>query len=86
MEYQEGGTGFTFGAAANTAADPHPGIQMKISSISSFHVDIDSERVCLGVDIVYLGRIFKFLQDLSWADSPTIHLNSDEGRWVVVSL
>lgn len=59
---------------------------MKISGITCFHVNIHPEGVCFRVDFVNLCRIFKFLQDFSRADPPSVHLDCNEGRRVIVGL
>lgn len=49
-------------------------------------MNIDPKGVSLWVNLVDLCRVFQLLQDISRADSPTVHFDSYKGGWMVVSL
>ena len=76
----------TFGAATNTTANPHARVQVQVPRVTSLHVDVESERVCLGVDFVCLRRVIQLLQCLPRPNAPTFISNRDVCRRVVMSL
>lgn len=51
----------TFSTPADTTADPHASIEVKISRVASLHMHIETERVRFWIDLVSKGGVFKFL-------------------------
>ena len=49
-------------------------------------MDVQSERVSLGVDLVRLSRVVELLEHLARADAPAFILDTDVGGRVVVGL
>ena len=59
------GKELTFGAPAATAANPHDGVDKRISIIPSFHGDGDAIFVGVGVDAVGLRGVRNLFEDVS---------------------
>jgi hypothetical protein len=59
---------------------------MQISLIASLHVNVQSERVGLRVNLISLRRVVQLLQHLARADTPALILDANVGRRVIVSL
>ena len=76
----------TFSAATNTTTNPHACIQVQIPRVTGLHVDIESERVGLGVDLICLSRVIQFFQGLPRPNTPSFISDRDVCRRVVVRL
>ena len=61
----------TFGAATNTTSDPHARVQVQVPRITRLHVNVESEGVCLGVDLIRLSRIIQLFQSVPGPDAPS---------------
>lgn len=76
----------TFSAATNTTANPHARVQVQVPRIARLHVNVESEGVRLGVDLIRLRGIIQFFQRLPRPDAPSFIPNRDVCRRVVVGL
>ena len=76
----------TFSATTNTTTNPHARIQVQVPRVTSLHVDVESERVGLGVDFICLGRVIQLLQGLPRPNTPSFVSNGDVCRWMVMGL
>jgi hypothetical protein len=76
----------TFLASATTAANPHKGVQERISLIAGFHGQVDTILIAARVDAISHGRVVDFLQYVLGAREPPLSLDNDESRGFIRSL
>lgn len=72
-------TKLTFLAPAATAADPHQGVQERVSLVSSLHRKIDPVFVGVWVDGICHGGIVDLVQDILGASQPSVGFHNDPG-------
>lgn len=75
-----------FSAATDSTPNPHAGVQVQVPRVTSLHMDVESERVGLGVDFICLSRVIQLLQGLPRPDTPSFISNRDVCRRVVMGL
>lgn len=76
----------TFSAATNATTDPHARVQVQVPRVTRLHVDIESERVALGIDFICLSRVIQLLQGLPRPNTPSFISDRDVRRRVVMCL
>lgn len=59
---------------------------MQIATIARLHTDIDAITIQLWIDLVRLGGIHQFLEDIAGPDAPAFGLDGDIGGRVIVRL
>ena len=73
-------------APAATTANPHQGVQECVALVTSFHGEIDTILVRVGVDCVRDARIVDLVQNVLGTREPPIGLHDYESRWVICGL
>ena len=76
----------TFSATTDTTANPHARIQVQVPRVTSLHVDVESERVGLGVNFICLSGVIQLLQGIPRPDAPPFVPNGDVCRRMVMRL
>lgn len=76
----------TLGTPLDPTPNPHARVQMQISRIPRLHTDVGAETIGLRIDLVGLGGVLEFLEDVAGTDAPAVVLDDDVGGRVVVGL
>lgn len=73
-------------ASAATAANPHQGVQERVSLIASFHGQVDAILVATGVNAIGHAGVIDLLQYILCASKPALGLDNNESRRLIGSL
>lgn len=76
----------TFGAATNATTNPHARVQVQVPRVTGLHVDVESERVGLGVDFIRVSRVIQLFQGVPRPNAPSFSSDRDVCRRVVMCL
>ncbi len=76
----------TFSATTNTTTNPHARVQVQIPRVTGLHVDVNSERIGLRIDLICLSRVIQLFQGFPRPNAPSLSPHGNVCRRVVVCL